>query len=515
MGSGDCKKEQMAIGGALFDIAFDHTGKKMVVCADVAKGIANRVFMWESGTAQGDLAGNSKRVITCDIRPESPSRLAVGGEDFIVKLHNGAPYKFAHNFTKHKNYVQCVRYSPDGKYLATAGSDKKIFILDAESGELAFELPEKHKGSIYSVSWSDDAKKLLSCSGDKSVCLWDIDAKNLISQIALGKSIDDMQMGCAMAGSKAVSVSLSGDISFLDFDAGKIGSIVESHTSTPLFLTRDWSNDKPEVYIGSHDGGVFCYNSNGCINKLQNGGKGKSDGVVVNKGQLWSCGHDDTLHGAKVGDGKLEFTSSCVIGSQPTGLASSAGDPGLCVIITTENDLMLFRDGKKVDSKPLKKIPTAVSISTDGTECIVGCNDKCAYVYSISNDSFTDSEKKMGPFTGIPSAIEYSPEGSIAFAVNVKDIHLYDANHNLLHDKFWVYHTGKINSMKFSANGKYLVSCGLDGQIIVWNTSSKMKKTKMEHAHAFGVNDIVWLDDKNLLSAGNDCCLRKWAPKLP
>lgn len=65
---------------------------------------------------------------------------------------------------EHSNFVNCVRYSPDGSKFITVSSDKKGIIYDGKTCEKLGELSSEdgHKGSIYAVSWSPDGKEVLS-----------------------------------------------------------------------------------------------------------------------------------------------------------------------------------------------------------------------------------------------------------------------------------------------------------------------------------------------------------------
>lgn len=63
-------------------------------------------------------------------------------------------------FRDHSNFVNCLRFSPDGSKFITVSSDKKGIIYDAKTGDKMGELSsdDGHKGSIYAVSWSSDGK---------------------------------------------------------------------------------------------------------------------------------------------------------------------------------------------------------------------------------------------------------------------------------------------------------------------------------------------------------------------
>lgn len=63
---------------------------------------------------------------------------------------------------EHSNFVNCIRFSPDGSKLISVSSDRKGLIYDGKSGEKIGELSSEdgHHGSIYAVSWSPDGKKV-------------------------------------------------------------------------------------------------------------------------------------------------------------------------------------------------------------------------------------------------------------------------------------------------------------------------------------------------------------------
>ena len=64
-----------------------------------------------------------------------------------------------------------VVWSPDDRFVATAGIDGKIRLWNAETGAVTREL-SGHVGTVWNLAWSPDGTRLASLGNDKTVRLW-------------------------------------------------------------------------------------------------------------------------------------------------------------------------------------------------------------------------------------------------------------------------------------------------------------------------------------------------------
>jgi glucose repression regulatory protein TUP1 len=83
-------------------------------------------------------------------------------------------------------YIRSVCFSPDGKYLATGAEDKQIRVWDIKSRSIRY-LFSGHEQDIYSLDFSRSGRHIASGSGDRTVRMWDMES----GQCTLTLSIED------------------------------------------------------------------------------------------------------------------------------------------------------------------------------------------------------------------------------------------------------------------------------------------------------------------------------------
>ncbi|KAI9719012.1 MAG: general transcription repressor [Chrysothrix sp. TS-e1954] len=73
-------------------------------------------------------------------------------------------------------YIRSVAFSPDGKYLATGAEDRCIRVWDIAAKKVV-EVFNGHENDIYSLDFSRNGRWIASGSGDRTVRLWDFERR--------------------------------------------------------------------------------------------------------------------------------------------------------------------------------------------------------------------------------------------------------------------------------------------------------------------------------------------------
>ncbi|XP_045779171.1 actin-interacting protein 1 [Maniola jurtina] len=507
------KNEFQPIGGPIKDIAWSADSQRMVVVGEGRERFGH-VFMSETGTSVGEISGQSKPINSVDFRPSRPFRIVTASEDNTIAVFEGPPFKFKCTKQEHTRFAQAVRYSPDGSLFASAGFDGKIFLYDGATSELKGEIGSPaHKGGVYGISWSPDGKQLLSCSGDKTCAIWDIETRERTTTFNIGTAVENQQVSCLWQGKHLLSVSLSGDINYLDV----------SNPDTPLRVLT--GHNKPitclalqgkGLYTASHDGAVTLWDvDTGEGRRVGGQGHGNQvNGMRTGKdATLLTCGIDDTLRRAVAsaeGEVPSYTDNSTPLGAQPRALDYLVDED--LTIVATVKELAVIVGTSKKSTLPINYEPSCVSIDPKSKHVAVGGGDSKVHIYSLQGTSLSPVTELT--HLGAITDVRYSPDSTylVACDSNRKLILYTTEEYKLAHNKEWGFHTARVNCVAWSPDGARVASGSLDTSIIVWSVQTPAKHVAVKNAHPQSqITGLAWIDDETLASVGQDANTRIWS----
>ena len=165
--------------GAVLAIAFANNGKLASGSADRSVVIWDLKAEWKLDRMIGTGDSNSPladRINAVRFSPDGKSLATGGGEptrDGEIKLWQVDTGNLIRSFTNvHSDAVFSLDFSPDGEYLASGAADKFVKVIELGTGKIVKQF-EGHTHHVLGVSWNRNERSLGSAGADNVVKIWD------------------------------------------------------------------------------------------------------------------------------------------------------------------------------------------------------------------------------------------------------------------------------------------------------------------------------------------------------
>jgi WD40 repeat protein len=218
---------------------------------------------WALERVIGDPMGPSPfvdRVLALDVSPDG-SLLATGGGDpsrsgelVVLRIDTGEVV-----FTSseaHSDTILAVRFSPCGRYIATAAADRMARVFRVSDGGLVAAY-EGHSGHVVDVTWLASGETLVTAGADSSVKVWDVETREVRRTVGgFGKQVTAVRA----VGDGDRFYSASGDRNVRLHEASS-GNQVRGYGGSPDFIyALATTPDGRRVVAGGFDGVLRVWN---------------------------------------------------------------------------------------------------------------------------------------------------------------------------------------------------------------------------------------------------------------
>jgi WD40 repeat protein len=425
----------------------------------------------------------------------------------------------------HTSYLNCVAFSPDGRRIATASSDRTVKVWDTGTGQEVLTLTG-HGNPVYGVAFSPDGQRIATASWDNTARVWDArTGKQLLSLAGhigsrTGRPVWVQSVAFSPDGLRLATAGHDGTAKVWDARTGKELATCKGHGRylTSQVLCVAFSPDGQRLATGGedHTAKVWDAVTGNELFSLEGHPAGRVNSVCFSPdGQRIATASQDRT--AKVWDANTRKELLTIKGHtrdvhsvcfSPDGQRLATGGGGV-----GRGEVMLWDAGtgqELLNFKGHTNTVHGVCFSPDGQRLATASWDNTAKLW----DARAGQECLiLKGHTGPVLSVAFSPDGQrlatgsadlMAFNSIIKEDHtakVWDARsgRQLLSIPG---HTGPVTGVAFSPDGRRLATAGPGGPAKVWDANTGQELLTLR-GHTDGVASLAFsADGRRLATAG-------------
>jgi WD40 repeat protein len=387
-------------------------------------------------------------------------------------------------------YVTTLDLSRDGQKLITGTDEDYVRVWEIGTGRKAAEM--KHDGSVNAVRFSPDGRLVASASADRTVRLWDPVSREIRATLNLSNPVTQVEFGgkdrlvtagsdntvrlWTTTGRSVANLTHENRILGVTFspDGRYVGTASADNTARVWDVTRG-----AEIWRAVHDGSVVGIG-------FSADGRHFATASLDKTARVWEIpGGPEVARIIEGGADKAAFA-----------------DPDRLAVLGSDHDLRLFDLTLRTAAEPRTGPFHAMAFSQDGRHVAMAMSKRGSEEVQLV-DLTSPPGKPIAIPIGAVTTMAFDPRGLVLAIGSLNAVTLWDVatgkdlGLKLRHDDL-------VNAAAFSPDGQYVATGSDDRTARVWEASTGKPIATLRHARLEFVIAVQFSPDGNKLATGTD-----------
>jgi len=487
--------------GNIDGLAFSPDGRLLA-----SGGDDDKLHLWDTatGTPLAALTGHTAPVNAIAFSPAG-QLVATGSADDTIRIWRVATRRTIETLTGDTDAIEDLAFAPgpSGQILASASRDGTVRIWNLSTGHADAVLP--FRGSFMrSVAFSPDGKTLATGGSDMKVTLWNIAdlSRPELAQTLTGATKTIISLAYSPGGKTIAATETNGG-AMMWSTAGGTGVPLRggTHTSTGLAFSSDGSM----LFSGASYDHLLLWDS-ATGRQLPTGGEATLGDVTV---LAFSPATDSIAVGGLGGALRIWRSPVPRFTGHTSGVAGVTITPDGTTVASVGSDRTLRtwnRAGQLRVTVRLPKPATTVAISPDGRFVVTGGHDNAVTVRSLPDLTLVTS---FPAGTSVSDVAFAARSGTLVAASAGTKILMWDIGTRQPRASFSA--GTRVNRIAFSPDGRALAAVTNAGTVLKWTIGTTHRI--VGHATVSGPLDAVSFspDGRVVATAGSDGEITLWS----
>jgi RNA polymerase sigma factor (sigma-70 family) len=495
-------------GQAVSGLAFSHDGDELISCS-----WDGTISLWDpaSGKEIRRFEGHAGRVHAVALSPDGKV-IASGGTDGFY-LWDAATGKRLFHEHREGNGVTAVAFSPDAKLVAYAlsrpvavGVFTGARVVEVATGKEILAL-DGHTALVSAVAFSPDGKSVATASADGAVVLWDVPTGKETARLT-GHAGGVLAVGFAPDGMSLISGGSDGTLRLWDLATrNEAKKFVSGGDVAGVALSPDG-----KLVAGTTDGGllvrVYDVRSGKEVRSFSGvgfrcvafspDGKALATGDGAGTVRLWEMPGGKALRPTEPHDGNVSH-----VALSPDGKTIAVGTVmGTVYLWDVTTGKSLYRMGTWEEGGIHR-----VAWSPDGKRLASNSRYGCARFWDAATGG--QAVPAYAHYTGLCppqaprlSGLTFSPDGKFLAGIypGAREVYVWNGENGHFVCRCSG-HTSPVQGIAFGRDGRTLFSCGEDGGVRVWDAPADKQLRLIGDPSWFG-KALAVSPDGRLLAVG-------------